>query len=287
MKVFQLLTVACCLFTAPLIKAQQSSRISFSYIKGTCELNLNSSQLLGLFNDYLTLNQGVFIERVHVFVDSGVNQKQAELIAMERYNNFKKSCVKQSVEVRYYITSHKPCLEFKPETWERIDVYYRWTGRPFESNQQNSTAKDEEDRIDPLVKALKDNEFHLYRIEFVPGDRIIKSKSYPNLARLVDTLNQNKELHGIIQGHVCCYDKKWQSRNRAKEVHKQLISKGVEKSRLSYVGMGNSQPLSFAESTEAERQLNRRVDVVLYTPEDKQKKHKAPKHVSLTNFKKR
>lgn len=267
--------------------AQQVSRISFNYYKGGHELVESSTKLLESFNAYLIQNQDIFIERVHVFVDSGMNTQQAKIIAEGRYEHFKSLCVKKIPEARFYITSHKPCLDFKPATWERIDVYYRWTQRNLEEFNEKQSLSFDYQQSDPIARALQENELYFYRIEFVPGDKTIKSKSFPNLERVLDTLNQNKELHGVIQGHVCCYNKKWKSHNRAKVVYKHLVLNGVDKSRLRYKGLGNTSPLSETEATEAERQLNRRVDIVLYTPELSESKNKSPKHVSLVNFKKR
>jgi flagellar motor protein MotB len=51
------------------------------------------------------------------------------------------------------------------------------------------------------------------------------------------------------------------SKARAKAVYHELIKQGVEKDRLDYVGMSNTEPLVFPEKTNADRQRNRRVDV--------------------------
>jgi outer membrane protein OmpA-like peptidoglycan-associated protein len=57
------------------------------------------------------------------------------------------------------------------------------------------------------------------------------------------------------------------SKSRARSVYNELVHLGIDKSRLDYVGMSNTEPLVFPEKTNADRQRNRRVDVKI-TPID-------------------
>ena len=49
--------------------------------------------------------------------------------------------------------------------------------------------------------------------------------------------------------------------NRAKAIYDYLIEQGIAASRLSYKGLGNTQPKRFPERTPLDEQANRRVEV--------------------------
>jgi outer membrane protein OmpA-like peptidoglycan-associated protein len=54
----------------------------------------------------------------------------------------------------------------------------------------------------------------------------------------------------------------WRSITRAKFITLDLIKKGIDKSRLSYEGRGDSEPVVFG-STDEEQSLNRRIEIKL------------------------
>ncbi|MBS1513330.1 MAG: OmpA family protein [Bacteroidetes bacterium] len=113
----------------------------------------------------------------------------------------------------------------------------------------------------------------LKNINFVGGMHQFLSESFPALKELLDVMLANKTLVIQIQGHICClpgnvdgYDFQTQTTDlsalRAKAVIDYLIGHGVEKERLSFVGLGHSQPLyAYPEKNEEERKLNRRVEI--------------------------
>jgi outer membrane protein OmpA-like peptidoglycan-associated protein len=77
-------------------------------------------------------------------------------------------------------------------------------------------------------------------------------------------MQQNPLLKIDIQGHVCCVksDRQDLSTQRAKAIYKFLEMKGIPKSRMSYRGLGSTQPLyALPEKTEEERAANRRVEI--------------------------
>ena len=65
-----------------------------------------------------------------------------------------------------------------------------------------------------------------------------------------------------IEGHICCvvaknsdgYDSDTQyfklSENRAKEIYDILIEKGIDETRMEYLGFGKTRPLVWPEKTE-------------------------------------
>jgi outer membrane protein OmpA-like peptidoglycan-associated protein len=101
-------------------------------------------------------------------------------------------------------------------------------------------------------------------ISFKEGTSKILESSYREITKLVIYLKENPTIKAEIRGHVCCGNNMRISQSRAKSVYRRLIKQGISKDRLSFKGMSNNEPLVFPETTNADRQKNRRVDVVLH-----------------------
>ena len=80
---------------------------------------------------------------------------------------------------------------------------------------------------------------------------------------LFNFLYYNPAVDAFIRGHVCCGDEMALSRKRAKHVYKELIKRGISEDRLRYQGFSNSLLLVNPERSEADRRMNRRVDIIL------------------------
>lgn len=106
-------------------------------------------------------------------------------------------------------------------------------------------------------------------IEFVPGTSEIVLNSEGKLRRLRDFLVLNTDVHIEIQGHVFepgehnSYAGQKVSEARAKRVMKYLIDNGIDKSRLTAIGYGNTKPIYPEPKHAYEEQANRRVEVVV------------------------
>jgi outer membrane protein OmpA-like peptidoglycan-associated protein/tetratricopeptide (TPR) repeat protein len=91
----------------------------------------------------------------------------------------------------------------------------------------------------------------------------LKSKSIPELEKVVRFLSENPTLRVEISGHTDnvgapAYNKQL-SEKRALSVYDYLVSKGIAKARLTYKGYGPDRPLA-ANTSDANRQLNRRIE---------------------------
>ena len=105
-------------------------------------------------------------------------------------------------------------------------------------------------------------------IEFVPGTSEITQSSIPNLRRLKDFLALNSDLNVEIQGHVFALGDNTiaaqrVSEARAKRVMKYLIQNGIDKSRLTAKGYGNTKPIYEKPKFFYEEQANRRVEIMV------------------------
>lgn len=94
----------------------------------------------------------------------------------------------------------------------------------------------------------------------------LKKESAIELNKLVLYLKKNKDLSIEIQGHTDNIGEieanQILSENRAKAVYEYLIKAGILKTRLSYKGFGESQPVATNENPEG-RQKNRRTQFVV------------------------
>ena len=100
-------------------------------------------------------------------------------------------------------------------------------------------------------------------ILFESGKDIIKSESFDNLNVLASIMKEYKEAKVVIEGHTDSQgedaDNLVLSQKRTESVKRYLVSKGIEESRISAVGYGESKPVA-DNSTAKGRASNRRVD---------------------------
>ncbi len=133
---------------------------------------------------------------------------------------------------------------------------------------------------DQIVNALSnenENEeelnIKLNNISFQGGTPLFLPEARDALIELLFVMKKYPELKIEIQGHICCQEPEagdgWDrvnqnyslSVNRAKAVYDFLIENGIEKERLQYKGFGATKKLYPDESSEYERQQNRRVEI--------------------------
>jgi len=102
-------------------------------------------------------------------------------------------------------------------------------------------------------------------INFDTGEAIVKSESYQIIDQLAQMLKENPKIKIRIEGHtdnVGTPDiNKKLSKNRAIAVMKELVARGIKKSRLSTKGWGQEQPLA-ENITEDGKAKNRRIEIV-------------------------
>ncbi len=118
-------------------------------------------------------------------------------------------------------------------------------------------VKKEEEEV--LIQAMKG-------LFFKTGSAVIKPESYAKLNNVVSVMNNNSKINLSIEGHTDNVGNPTSnlnlSKRRAESARNYLIQKGVDASRLTAIGYGNSRPI--AENTTQEgRTQNRRVEFVV------------------------
>jgi outer membrane protein OmpA-like peptidoglycan-associated protein len=113
------------------------------------------------------------------------------------------------------------------------------------------------------IKSASESVTVLRNVFFESGSAELLKISETELNKLMWTMNKNESMKIEIRGHTDHVgdDQANQilSEARAKSVFQYLISKGIDATRMSYKGFGESQPLADNE-TEEGRQLNRRTE---------------------------
>ena len=172
---------------------------------------------------------------------------------------------------RFRVKVHAPAPEIMPisqSPQQSLDVSPAVASSPSKFQVQNVAG---ETHISPsdLIKQLR----------FESGEATIKSEGYQVLDELIAYLKTDAGDRLIrVEGHSdnmeigpslkSRYQTNWDlSKARAGSVLRYLAEKGgIDSAKLSSVGYGDTKPMT-SNATEVDRQKNRRVDIVLYSPE--------------------
>jgi outer membrane protein OmpA-like peptidoglycan-associated protein len=136
-----------------------------------------------------------------------------------------------------------------------------------------SESKYSEKKIKIVLVSIKSaiqnkTEITLNNIIFSSDSDVLDSKSFAELNRLVEILNQSANLKIEVQGHTSTAVGRTEvfnldlSNKRATSVLKYIISKGIDQNRIISKGYGSSKPL-FPNTSEMNRKKNRRVSFVI------------------------
>lgn len=106
------------------------------------------------------------------------------------------------------------------------------------------------------------------KLEYKPGVSEINSEAFLQLDGVVDVLKSNPSIKAEIGGYtdssaIETSDTKL-SGIRAKTVYDYFVSKGIDSSRMTYVGYGSLRPMG-DNDTEEGRKKNRRIEIKLIT----------------------
>lgn len=116
-----------------------------------------------------------------------------------------------------------------------------------------------------MVDELNQSGFVALYINFETGKADIKPESQAIVDQVADMLKANDSLRVGIEGHTdnvgTAAFNKTLSENRAKSVMNAIISRGVDKARLTATGWGQEKPMA-DNKTEDGRAKNRRVEIV-------------------------
>jgi outer membrane protein OmpA-like peptidoglycan-associated protein len=116
-----------------------------------------------------------------------------------------------------------------------------------------------------MLDALNKDGFIALSILFETAKYTIQKESLPIVEQIFELMKNNPTLKISIEGHTDnvgdAASNKTLSNNRAKAIFDALVTKGIDKSRMSFVGWGQENPVA-DNRTEDGRTKNRRVEIV-------------------------
>ncbi|WP_229311448.1 OmpA family protein [Larkinella rosea] len=120
------------------------------------------------------------------------------------------------------------------------------------------------EKPDSVFRDLKVNDkIRLDNVYFDQSSYILRKESYPQLDKLLNTLNRYPKLVIEIAGHTDNVgDRRLNqslSENRARVITNYLIQRGIAENRLQFQGYGDNRPAA-PNDNEPNKKLNRRVE---------------------------
>ena len=108
-------------------------------------------------------------------------------------------------------------------------------------------------------------------ILFETNSSALQYEAKNNISKLAVILNKYPDTNILVTGHTDSdgteeYNQALSER-RAKSVSDYTLGQGINSSRLSIIGLGESEPVSSNETVEG-KQLNRRVEIAIFANED-------------------
>lgn len=121
--------------------------------------------------------------------------------------------------------------------------------------------------LDESLKTSDSAAIKLQKIHFKTDEAQLMPWSYPELNEIASYVKNETDLYLAIKGHTdnrgSQQHNKTLSENRALVVKQYLKHQGVSKDKISYEGLGASQPIA-NNKTSAGRQKNRRVELMIF-----------------------
>lgn len=162
------------------------------------------------------------------------------------------------------------------ETDRRVDIIpggFKVPPTPIKKKEVPPKADTVRKPIINLANVKPNQTIRLNKIFFYPGSHKMREESTPYVDSLFMLMKDYPTLGIRIEGHICCvvaknsdgYDYDSQdfklSENRAKEIYDILVEKGIDETRMEFIGFGKSKPLAWPERTEEDENKNRRVEI--------------------------
>jgi outer membrane protein OmpA-like peptidoglycan-associated protein len=238
-------------------------------------LSFSEQQKLSTLNNNATID----VTRVHAYCDStgsvGYNQQLANKRAQQILTllNLAQHDLELICFGKEYPISRSTI--YNPVLWRKVEIYYTILNNDKDTTSETPAFANVEVQTEilsafndslTLYNLIKDGEPIVLNILFIPGtNQLLDETSSNELWRLFYFLRSNSYMHAFIRGHVCCGSGGSLSYEHAYTVYQFLTQRGISPNRLNYKGFDNTLPIS-EETTDEERQKNRRVDVIFTTP---------------------
>ncbi|HEX8562224.1 MAG TPA: OmpA family protein [Flavobacterium sp.] len=240
--------------------AQQKLEIYFDFDRH----DLNESAIKKL-NTWVATDKTLEVLKIYGFCDWKGSNVYNDSLSVKRVLTVYNFLLDNNIEVRpdYEMRGFGENFEQSKTQGENRKVMVVYDYKNEEKPVQTDPAKELSARI---MSSKNGDKITLDNINFFNMSPRILPKSKVVLADLLCVMQDNPTLKIEIQGHICCQedDKMDLSTMRAKAIYNFLISRKINRNRLSYKGFGVSRPIHpIPEKNEVEQYENRRVEIMI------------------------
>ncbi len=206
------------------------------------------------------------------YAESALNENDVAAADHHIYMATRKQQIAQELFIKHQ--QEQELANLKQQQLEMIAY-----ARRNESSRANTETRKAQQRIRQLEQALGQYKAEetsrgtilvINDLLFNSGGANLQPPSQRRLDPLVQYLQGNSQREIIIEGHTDSIGHPEKNKNlslqRADTVKKYLISRGIEPSRIETRGFGEEVPVA-TNTTNAGRSLNRRVEIVIKTPD--------------------
>ncbi|HEX2957796.1 MAG TPA: OmpA family protein [Chitinispirillaceae bacterium] len=198
-----------------------------------------------------------------------VNENGEEPSALEIFRNFENALKEINATIVAKVVEQNNSYSFitakiaknNCETWINVNA----GGPDYKLVIVEKQLMEQVIKAQEMLKALNTQGFVSLNILFETGKSTIKKESQTLVDQLYELLNTSTGLNVSIEGHTdntgSIESNKTLSVSRAEAVLNALVSKGINKARLSSKGWGQEKPVA-DNKTEEGRSKNRRVEIV-------------------------
>lgn len=167
---------------------------------------------------------------------------------------------------KVYTDANYGCFELKSNGKEyKIMLRDFYNGTNFKLYILEMEAMIQEITANAMLDALNKDGYIALSILFETAKHTIQKESLPIVDQIFELLKNNPTLKISIEGHTDnvgdAESNKTLSNNRSKAIFDALVAKGIDKTRMSFVGWGQKNPVA-DNRTEEGRTKNRRVEIV-------------------------
>ena len=255
------------------LKAQEIEVYSVYF--DTDKFELKPNHVIEVLN-FINENDSTTIENINIYGycdDRGKASYNLEL-SQNRANAVKELLINNGITNKIIVNIEGKGRVLLDEDTQGDVIEMRSKNRRVDVMIEKKAVPVEEVKIPGIYHEISDNHvvgdrIYLKNLYFEIGSSKLIPKTVKELTKLSALMRKYPQYHFEIQGHICCTPKKVKeaidkdtkkrelSINRAKNVYNFLIKKSVKRDRLSYKGLGNTQPLG------QNKALDRRVELVI------------------------
>lgn len=257
----KLIQIAMLLFLGPVVLvAQNSTEVFFDFNKYL----LNKSAVKQL-NSWIIENPAVEVHKIYGYCDWKGTNNYNDTLSNQRVKEVYQF-LKDKVKIRKDFESKGFGKDFEQSKIQaenrKVTIFYEINQ---ETKEKNSVADNPSDLQHKIKNSKVGEKIKLDNINFYNMSPRILPRSKSVLFDLLCAMEENPNLKIEIQGHICCQlekDATDLSTSRAKAIYNFLISRKINRKRLSYKGFGISNPIhKIPEKSEKEQEENRRVEI--------------------------